>query len=269
MIKRIGSPGERSADASMGAAPKAVKPLGRKAYGSIPHLPGSRLGPGDWTIHEGQRAICMDRARDRHDRIIVTEKLDGSNVAVARVGNEILAVTRAGYLASDSPYPQHHIFGDWVAQQKDRFRRIMDPGERLNGEWLALAHGTIYNLPHEPFVAFDMMVEAKRLPWDEIKHRCAMAQLPYATVLSDGPPIHVDAILPMLARSGHGAVDPVEGAVWRVERKGVFDFNAKWVRPDKIDGKYIEGITGHPEVWLWQPHEGLPHPRQQEPRERI
>ena len=23
------------------------KPLGRKAYGSIPHLPGSRLGPGD------------------------------------------------------------------------------------------------------------------------------------------------------------------------------------------------------------------------------
>lgn len=24
-----------------------VKPLGGKSYGSIPHLPGSRLGPGD------------------------------------------------------------------------------------------------------------------------------------------------------------------------------------------------------------------------------
>lgn len=251
-MSEVVPPGERGADDSRVAAPKAVKPLGRKAYGSIPHLPGSRLGPGDWTIHEGQRAICMDRARDRHDRIIVTEKLDGSNVAVARIGDDILAITRAGYLASDSPYPQHHIFGAWVAQQPSRFRDVLRPGERLNGEWLALAHGTIYDLPHEPFVAFDMMREAARLPWDEIAGRCRAGSVVTARVLSDGPPIHVDAVLPMLETSGHGAIDPVEGAVWRVERKGIFDFNAKWVRPDKIDGKYIEGITGHPEVWLWR-----------------
>ncbi len=35
-------------------APKPPKPLGGPAYGSIPHQPGSRLGPGDHTILPGQ-----------------------------------------------------------------------------------------------------------------------------------------------------------------------------------------------------------------------
>lgn len=54
-----------------------MKPIGRKAYGSIPHLPGSRLGPGDHHIHEGQAAILTQRARDRHDEVLLQEKLDG------------------------------------------------------------------------------------------------------------------------------------------------------------------------------------------------
>jgi hypothetical protein len=39
--------------------------------------------------------------------------------------------------------------------------------------------------------------------------------------------------------SGHGAIDQVEGAVWRVERKGIVDFLVKYVRHDKEDGKYF------------------------------
>lgn len=34
--------------------------------------------------------------------------------------------------------------------------------------------------------------------------------------------------------------DKIEGAVWRVERKGVVDFLAKYVRHGKVDGKYID-----------------------------
>ena len=59
------------------------KPLGRKAYGSIPHLPNSRIGPGDHKCHEGQERIATVKSRNKHDVIIVQEKLDGSNVAVA------------------------------------------------------------------------------------------------------------------------------------------------------------------------------------------
>lgn len=228
---------------------RPVKPLGRKAYGSIPHLPGSRLGPGDHSIHAGQDAICMVKARDRHDRIIVTEKLDGSNVAVANVDGQIIALTRSGYTAAASPYEQHHLFASWVERNVERFG-FLATGERVNGEWLALAHGTRYALIGEPLVVFDLMRGNKRAPWDELRERCWIEA---ARVLSDGPPMHVDAVLPLIETSGHGALDPVEGAVWRVERKGIFDFMAKWVRPDKIDGKYLAEITGHPEVWHWPP----------------
>jgi len=34
------------------------KPLGIKSYGSIPHLPGSRIGIGDHKCHEGQERIA-------------------------------------------------------------------------------------------------------------------------------------------------------------------------------------------------------------------
>jgi hypothetical protein len=234
------------------AVVKPAKPIGRKAYGSIPHLPGSRLGPGDHSVHPGQESICLVKSRDKHDRVIVTEKVDGGNVAVARIGDEIVALGRAGYLASDSPFPQHHLFDRWVRPQAARFLSALNDGERVNGEWLALAHGTRYSLFHEPFVVFDMMREAKRLPWDEIVSRCESAELVTARVLSDGPAVSIGDVIPMLETSGHGALDPVEGAVWRVERSGSFDFNAKWVRPDKVDGKYITDITGHPEIWHWK-----------------
>jgi hypothetical protein len=194
----------------------------------------------------------MVKSRDKHDRIIVTEKLDGSNVAVAKVGGEIVSLTRSGYRASDSPYFQYHLFGAWAERNCSRFDALLAEGERVNGEWLALAHGTIYDLKHEPFVAFDMMAKDARLPHDEVRARAAVVDVVCTRVLSDGPPIHVDAVLPLLETSGHGAVDPVEGAVWRVERKGVFDFIAKWVRPDKQDGKYLTDLTGHPEVWHWR-----------------
>jgi len=49
----------------------------------------------------------------------------------------------------------------------------------------------------------------------------------------------------------HGALDPVEGAVWRVERKGVIDFLVKYVRPDKIDGDFLPEISGKEPVWNW------------------
>lgn len=97
------------------------KPLGKKAYGSIPHLPGSRLGPGDYCISEGQARIATEKPRDKHDLIIVQEKLDGSNVAVAKVNGEILALTRAGYLATTSPYQQHHFFAKWVKENESPF----------------------------------------------------------------------------------------------------------------------------------------------------
>lgn len=233
---------------------KHVKPLGRKAYGSIPHLPGSRLGPGDHHCHAGQESICTTKARDRHDRIIVTEKLDGGNVAIAKVDGRVRALGRAGYPAITSPFEQHHFFDKWVDDSLGKWSAMLSDGEAVHGEWLAMAHGTRYDLPHAPFVAFDITAAGKRVNHDELTDRCAMYGVQTAHVISDGPPITVEAALGLLGDNGqHGALEPVEGAVWRVERRGVFDFLAKYVRPDKQDGKYITEITGCEPYWHWRP----------------
>lgn len=242
---------------------KLQKPLGHKAYGSIAHLPTSRLGKGDHSIHSGQARICCERTRDRHDLVIVTEKLDGCCTAVARIGDQIIALGRAGWPASTSPYEMHHLFDSWVRQRESLFRSLLNDGERLVGEWLAQAHGTRYDLPHEPWVVFDLMREHSRAIMAEVVGRINLTgcDLWHASLMPK-PIGHTGAISIASVRQwldrgnghgGHGAIDPVEGAVWRVERKGKVDFLAKWVRPDKVDGRYLPEVSGGEAVWNWRP----------------
>jgi len=139
-----------------------IKPLGRKNYGSIGHLPCSRMGPADHKITDGQERIATLTPRDKHDTVIVQEKLDGSNVGVAMKDGKIYAISRAGYEAKTSPYVQHRAFSDWVYENECRFRSVLSEGMRLCGEWLHTAHGTIYALPHEPFVAFDLIDQSNK-----------------------------------------------------------------------------------------------------------
>jgi hypothetical protein len=220
---------------------KPIKPLGYKAYGSIPHLPGSRLGSGDHHCEEGQAKIATEKARDHHDIIIVQEKLDGSNCSVAKINGEIIPLGRAGYRATDSPFLVHLIFHRWVQENMERFTSLLNEGERVCGEFLAVAHGTKYNLVHEPFVAFDLMTGSKRVPYSLFESRVKKHDFVIPRLIHMGTPFSIDlALAAIVQSSGHGAIDPVEGAIWRVERKGEVDFLTKFVQHDKEDGKYLE-----------------------------
>jgi hypothetical protein len=183
----------------------------------------------------------------------VQEKLDGSNVAAFRSGNEILALVRKGYLARTSPFEMHHLFADWVDANKDRFLAALKDGERLVGEWLAQAHGTRYKLPHDPLVVFDLMRGSQRALYAELLERTTKGELVTPALIHQGSPLSIEAMLERLEPSRHGAIDPVEGAVWRVERKGVVDFLAKYVRPDKVDGCYLPEVSWQPAIWNWRP----------------
>ena len=247
-----------------------VKPLGGKAYGSIPHLPGSRMGPGDHHCHDGQAQICLGKPRKK-DVVTIQVKYDGSCVAVARIGDELVALGRAGWPAQTSPYKQHQLFADWVRRNAARFDGLA-PGERICGEWLAQAHGTRYDLAgREPFVAFDWFRAAGgRATVDEFYPKWSV-HFALPTILADGPR-HISEVREFLSAGAgfkdYGALDPLEGAVWRVEREGKVDFLAKWVRPDKVDGFYLPEMRrkravergeavgpgdGIEPVWNWRP----------------
>ena len=243
----------------------STKPLGTKGYGSIPHLPGSRLGPGEHTVHAGQARIATVAVRDKYDTVIVQEKLDGSNVAVLLKDGHLLPITRAGYLAITSPWEQHRYFYEFVTNQASRFRAVLQEGERLVGEWLMQAHSTRYEIDHTStldmvFRPFDLMRDHQRTPYFEFQRRIAPGRFVSPQVVSFGPPHSTAwAMAKLDERPGNShirALDPVEGAVWRIERdvrkkdgsiRHEVDFLVKYVRPDKVDGVYLGDDV--PVVW--------------------
>lgn len=239
-----------------------MKPLSGKAYGTIGHLSASRLGPGDHRVHEGQERILTVKVRDKHDRVIVEQKLDGSCVAVARKDDGgLVTLGRAGHPAVSSPYRQHRMFNDWMWENLDRFMWL-ERGQRVVGEWLAQAHGTRYTLHHAPFVAFDIFgANGLRLPRDRFREVCIEHGLVMPQLVHDG-----GAIAPLdaycLARAeAHGAIDPVEGVVYRVERRGLVDFLAKFVRSSYVPGRFLPDVNPEikpgGEVWNWTPGSGV------------
>lgn len=225
------------------------KPINQKACGHIPHFEGSRMGSGDHKCSEGHQRIATKQLRDWKDLVIVQEKVDGSCCAVAKKNDQIIALGRSGYRAETSPYEQHKMFARWVYNQIERFDSLLSDGERLVGEWLAQAHGTRYNLPHEPFVPFDIMTGIERVNFYSFLKRVVRAGFTEPRLIHIGQPITIERVVKMLEPSGHGAIDPVEGAVWRVEREGKFDFICKYVRPDKVDGVYLPEISGKEPIW--------------------
>ena len=128
------------------------------------------------------------------------------------------------------------------------------PGVTLRMSMLTLPGGTRYELTHDPFVAFDIMREGhERASVDELTERVS-GRLVIPKLLHSGGPFSIENALKLLGKFGfHGALDAVEGAVWRVERRGKVDFLAKYVRPDKVDGLYLPEISGQPPVWNWRP----------------
>jgi hypothetical protein len=249
---------EREGDAMTEQTDRETKPLSMKAYGHIGHLPGSRIGPGDHKVNDGQAAFCLEKCR-KTDRITVTEKLDGSCCAVAKLaGVGIVPLSRAGYRADTSPYRQHHLFAQWVYEHQDWFDLVLDEGERLVGEWMAQAHGTRYALRGEPFRLFDIMRGHERTLWDDLAARLADfgdGWLDYPPLLHDGGALSIEDALAFLGEHGHaGAIDRAEGVVYRVEARrdnGVWYCNylAKFVWPDKVDGSYLPEMTGGEPVW--------------------
>lgn len=234
------------------------KILPHKAYSSMPHLPGSRLGPSEKTIDDNKVAMLTQASRYPTDQVIVQEKLDGSCVCAYRKNDHIFALGRAGDLADESPNESRRLWAQWVADNEERFMRLLSNGERVVGEWLAMAHGTRYRLEHEPFVLFDLFTKdnvALSLI-NILNQQAAMGVEPFITphLYHQGAPIAIPEIDNLIGRHGqHGATDPAEGAIWRLERDGRVLFRAKYVRANKVDGSLLEENTQQGIVWNWHP----------------
>ncbi|MGH1543310.1 MAG: RNA ligase family protein [Arenicella sp.] len=235
---------------------RKTRVLATKAYYSIPHLPGSRTGEADRTIDNSKANMLTQKSVTHDDVVTIQEKLDGSCVCAYRRGDDILALGRDGDLASESPNESRQLWSDWVDVHQARFLALLNDGERVCGEWLAMAHGTRYELQHEPFVAFDLFDnDNKAISCAELKSRCEVQSFTNPHIIYTGGPCQIDDALRLLDKGYHGSLDLPEGLVWRLERNGRLLFKAKYVRKDKIDGSFLTEITGEKELWNWFPKE--------------
>jgi hypothetical protein len=228
------------------------KPVG-KVYGSIPHLPGSKADTVDRTVDATMAGYFTVKVQDKGDKVIVQEKTDGSCVGVAKQAGTIIPLVRAGYTAVTSPYKMHQLFAKWVFDNHAKFDLLLEEGERVVGEWLLQAHGTRYNLPHEPFVAFDLMKGTQRTRNHIFEQRCTDAGLVIPNKVAEEPITTTEA-MKLLGMGKHGAVDPPEGVVYRYEAKAHNTIVlAKFVRPDFKPGSLLPEINGCEAVWNTQP----------------
>lgn len=220
------------------------KPLGHKAYGSIPHLPGSRQDRSDKGLGESQARLCFTKC-DCNTRIIIQEKLDGCCMSVWRdpVTGDLVPLGRSGYLAASSKFEHMRMFAIWVNKHTKRFS-FLGKGERVVGEWLALAHGIKYKPMKVPFVPFDIMTNHDRLTFGEFLHRLP-AWFPIPVTLPTRCPMSIaDAYTNVCWFRGIYGSERPEGLVYRVERGDKVLFLGKAVRTDKVDGCYLPETTG-------------------------
>lgn len=230
-----------------------LKVLPEKAYHRIGHLPGSQTGPADRHV-QPRESERLTSSCNPGCEIIVQEKLDGSCVAIYRRGRDILALGREGDLALGSRNQSRRLWADWVQQNDDLFRGILRDGERLCGEWLAMAHGTRYNDVHEPFYAFDLF-NSNNVPqaYDSLQERLLGTGIPSPALLHRGAPISVERALEQLRIKGMDTPDLNEGIIWRLEQDDRRKQIAKYVRPGFQPGIYLQEVSQKSTIWNWHP----------------
>ena len=238
-------------------------------YSSIGHLKGSRVGPADRHIDDAQtKRFTEEGPKDRNCVWFVEEKMDGSNCSVMRINGEIRTLTRTGYDCTKSNYEQHKMFDRWVTANKDKFEKLLpNEQDRCVGEWMALAHGTVYKDLASPYMIFDLFItnhgkylfkgehgklhagpDPQRFPVllrRKLVNDAGLTNVPL--VYQQTAPISIHEALSLVD-------DNAEGVVYKIEIKNKnCDYSSpymigKVVKQDKEDGKYLkEGL----EIWNW------------------
>ena len=205
-------------------------------YPPMLHLPMSNVNPGDRFIDQVCVNILTNKVRDENDTIYINELIDGLHLSVSLTNGTINCERRDGHPITE-PNQEESIFMKWVSKHELRFKQLLEDGQTVHGEWILRAYGTKYAFSGDPYIVFDITKANKQLmTYDEALPKFTEGKFNIAPVLYvDNESVSIETAMDeMLGEYGYaGATDLAEGIVYRCERKGKVDFQAKFVRLGK------------------------------------
>ncbi|MDR2166390.1 MAG: RNA ligase family protein [Clostridiales bacterium] len=199
------------------AQPQQGKVIPR-AFARVQHLPGSKMiDAQDKLLGAEQVKWLTLRRRTNADTVIITEKIDGMNGAILRRNGLLHPLIRKGYDCRANPLPWINDFAKFVEDNAARFLSVLEEGERLCGEWMVKTHTLSYRLPHEPFIAFDLIKDAERMPYLAFRERIAKGDFIAAGLIHLGEAMPTEMALQLMGAGYHGVIGAPEGLVYRYE----------------------------------------------------
>ena len=214
-------------------------------FGNIKHLTGSRLkDSGDTILEESLQPYFTEQLQfPMRDKLYVTEKVDGANVGVYKKDGKLHPIIRKGYDVRSSEREFLRRFADFVFDNAKRFDGLLGDDERVCGEWLIKTHSLRYELPHEPFVVFDIIrgvTKPYRQGFAKTIAQCIEYGFTTTHVIHEGGAVSVDKVLRLLGVGFHGCTTSPEGVVYRYERDGSFEMAAKFVSNLDVNGDFMD-----------------------------
>lgn len=191
-------------------------------YDRIPHIPGSSTRKTDLTVEAKVHHRLFENPLPG-DLIIVQEKLDGVCVGVRKVSNDwTLCLDRDERPIDSEASKELRIFTKWVQRRNQKFLKLLQIQETAIGEWLALRHGTAYNLRHAPFVLLEIEKGGSFISYEELKERAKEAELPLPQeIMVKQQPVTLNQGLASQRKYNWHRASNREGLVWKLENNGV------------------------------------------------
>ena len=139
------------------------------------------------------------------------------NGGVLRKDGYLYPLIRKGYDCRANPYNWINNFANFVQQNEQRLMSLLKDGERICGEWMIKTHTLSYKLPHEPFIAFDIICGSDRVPYFNFRERAVNAGFVTAGLVHAGEAMSSGMALGLLGSGYHGVIGDPEGLVYRYE----------------------------------------------------
>jgi hypothetical protein len=207
---------------------KAVTKLLLKKFPRTAHLPGSA-----GAISRAEKLLAPKLVmRILSEPVIVEEKVDGANLGIwFEPSGEYQVQNRGSILSEIRTQPQFGPLFGWLAQRRDQLFAQLGDQHILFGEWLFARHTVYYDHLPDFFLAFDLFDRARgsflaRAARSEVCGRCGIAEVPclYSGILGSMTELQ------KLLGNSKLTNGPAEGVYVRLERDGLLEVRAKFVR---------------------------------------